>query len=64
MHDGSVPWLGAVIDRYDRGGIDRPSRAAEIHHLGLTMDDKADLIAFLRILSGISQFASLPKLPR
>ncbi len=26
MHDGSVPTLEAVIDLYDRGGIDRPSR--------------------------------------
>ncbi len=48
MHDGSVPTLDAVIDLYDRGGIERPSRAEEIHPLGLTKAEKADLIAFLR----------------
>ena len=36
MHDGSVPTLDAVIDLYDRGGIERPSRAEEIKPLGLT----------------------------
>ena len=36
MHDGSVPTLDAVLDLYDRGGIERPSRAEEIHRLGLT----------------------------
>ncbi len=33
MHDGSLPTLEDVIDLYDRGGIDRPSRADEIHPL-------------------------------
>jgi cytochrome c peroxidase len=28
MHDGSIAILDAVIDLYDRGGIDRPSRSA------------------------------------
>src|SRR5262249_46149670 len=36
MHDGSVPTLEAVIDLYNRGGIDRPSRAEEIRPLALT----------------------------
>ncbi|MEO9191257.1 MAG: cytochrome c peroxidase [Acetobacteraceae bacterium] len=52
MHDGSVPSLEAVIDLYDRGGIDRPSRAEAIRKLGLTARDKADLVAFLRTLTG------------
>ena len=52
MHDGSVPTLEAVIDLYDRGGIDRPSRSELIHPLGLTAEEKADLLAFLKTLSG------------
>jgi cytochrome c peroxidase len=51
MHDGSVPTLEAVIDLYDRGGIDRPSRAVEIRPLGLTPSEKADLLAFLKTLT-------------
>jgi cytochrome c peroxidase len=64
MHDGSVPTLEAVIDLYDRGGIERPSRADEIHPLGLTKDEKADLIAFLHTLNGALQPVSFPELPR
>jgi cytochrome c peroxidase len=64
MHDGSLPTLEAVIDLYDRGGIDRPSRAEEIHPLGLSVEEKADLIAFLGTLTGANQPVSLPVLPR
>ncbi|WP_336491652.1 cytochrome-c peroxidase [Methylobacterium nigriterrae] len=51
MHDGSVATLEAVIDLYDRGGIDRPSRSADIRPLGLSRDEKSDLVAFLRSLT-------------
>ena len=51
MHDGSVPTLDAVIELYDRGGIDRPSRAEIIRPLHLTASDKSDLIAFLHTLT-------------
>lgn len=64
MHDGSLPTLEAVIDLYDRGGIDRPSRDAEIHPLGLSTEEKADLIAFLQTLTGAAQPVSIPTLPR
>jgi len=64
MHDGSVQSLEAVIDLYDRGGIERPSRAEEIHPLGLTMSEKSDLIAFLNTLNGTSNAITFPVLPR
>jgi cytochrome c peroxidase len=64
MHDGSVPTLEAVLDLYDRGGIERPSRAEEIHRLGLTEAEKADLIAFLATLNGTPEPVSFPALPR
>jgi cytochrome c peroxidase len=64
MHNGSVPTLQAVIDLYDRGGIDRPSRDAEIHPLGLSDDEKADLVAFLQTLNGASATVAEPTLPR
>ena len=58
MHDGSVPTLDAVIDLYNRGGINRPSRSELIHPLGLTPEEKADLLAFLKTLSGESDATS------
>jgi cytochrome c peroxidase len=64
MHDGSVATLDAVIDLYDRGGVNRPSRADDIRPLGLTRDEKADLIAFLQTLTGTQVPVSLPRLPR
>jgi cytochrome c peroxidase len=51
MHDGSLRSLEAVIDHYDRGGVDRPSRSARVRPLGLGPDEKADLRAFLESVS-------------
>ena len=64
MHDGSLPTLGDVIDLYNRGGIDRPSRDDEIHQLNLPQSEKADLIAFLQTLSGKPKDVAVPTLPR
>ncbi|MBN9560297.1 MAG: c-type cytochrome [Alphaproteobacteria bacterium] len=64
MHDGSVPTLDAVIDLYDRGGIARPSRSALIQPLGLTDQERRDLIAFLRTLTSPPEPVTVPTLPR
>ena len=53
-----------VIALYDRGGIERPSRSVLIRPLGLTENEKADLIAFLHTLTSASQPVSFPVLPR
>jgi cytochrome c peroxidase len=53
MHDGSLSTLDAVIDYYDRGGNPAPSRDADLKPLGLTADEKRQLIAFLRSLTGM-----------
>ena len=64
MHDGSLPSLRAVVDLYDRGGIDRPSRDAEIRPLSLTDGEKADLVTFLETLSSPPEPLTVPQLPR
>ncbi len=64
MHDGSLPTLADVIDLYNRGGIDRPSRDDEIHRLNLAQSEKSDLIAFLQTLSGKPKDVAVPTLPR
>jgi cytochrome c peroxidase len=64
MHDGSIATLEAVIDLYDRGGIERPSRSDLIAPLGLSKDEKAELIALLKTLNGTSESVALPALPR
>jgi len=50
MHDGSLTSLESVIDFYDRGGIDNPQKDPMLRPLGLSQQDKADLVAFLRVL--------------
>ncbi|WGD53617.1 cytochrome c peroxidase [Bradyrhizobium sp. CB1650] len=57
MHDGSVATLEEVIELYDKGGIDRPSRSPSIRPLLLSATEKADLIAFLQTLSASSPAA-------
>jgi cytochrome c peroxidase len=64
MHDGSLPTIEEVIDLYNRGGIDRPSRDDEIHQLNLPQSAKADLIAFLETLNAAPKPFSAPALPR
>ena len=64
MHDGSIQTLEAVIDLYNRGGIERPSRSELIRPLGLTQHQKADLISFLQTLTSDTETAAIPALPR
>jgi cytochrome c peroxidase len=52
MHDGSLATLKDVVEHYDRGGVDRPSRSQEIAALNLTPEEKDDLVAFLETLTG------------
>jgi len=64
MHDGSLATLEDVIDLYNRGGIERPSRDDEIHQLNLPQNEKTDLIAFLDTLNSKAEPVALPALPR
>jgi cytochrome c peroxidase len=64
MHDGSLATLEAVVDHYDRGGVTRPSRSELVKPLGLTGQEKADLIAFLATLTGDGNPTAIPTLPR
>jgi cytochrome c peroxidase len=64
MHDGSLSDLGAVIDLYDRGGVERPSRDSHIRRRDFSAAEKADLIAFLQTLSAEDPPTTVPRLPR
>jgi cytochrome c peroxidase len=64
MHNGSLPTLAEVVDLYDRGGIDRPSRSLKIKALGLTDLEKADIIEFLSALTSEGPRVDPPPQPR
>lgn len=54
MHSGQLATLQAVVDFYDAGGGTPVvgTKDSMIVPLGLTADEKADLVAFLRTLTG------------
>jgi cytochrome c peroxidase len=64
MHDGSISTLAEVIELYDRGGIERPSRSELISPLMLSQQEKADLLAFLETLTSTPRSVEVPVLPR
>ena len=64
MHDGSIRTLEDVVEHYDRGGVDRPSRSDLIVPLGLTAQDKLDLVEFLKSLSSSLTPTTVPVFPR
>ncbi len=52
MHDGSFKTLEEVVEHYDKGGIKNPHLDQRLKPLRLTAEEKQDIVAFLRALSG------------
>jgi cytochrome c peroxidase len=50
MHDGSIGTLEKVVDFYDAGGGANPNLDPRLEPLGLTDEEKAALVAFLKAL--------------
>ncbi len=61
MHDGSEATLRDVIDFYDRGGNDNPYLDGGMRPLGLTEQERSDLVALLETFSSddLERFSSL-----
>ncbi len=51
MHNGVFATLAEVVDFFDRGGGDAPNKSPLLQPLGLSADEKSDLVAFLEALS-------------
>jgi cytochrome c peroxidase len=64
MHDGVFRTLEEVIDFLDQGGGANPHLSPLVKPLGLSAEEKADLIAFLKALTGAPLSISVPKLPK
>jgi cytochrome c peroxidase len=52
MHDGSLQTLEEVVDYYDKGGKPNKNLDVNLKPLHLTDQQKKDLVAFLKALSG------------
>ena len=65
MHNGAFYTLEEVVEFYDQGGADDPfgTKTEKIQPLGLSDEEKADLVAFLEALSGTEVLTARPELP-
>ena len=52
MHDGSQKTLEEVIEWYAKGGHPNPHLSDKIKKLDLSSQDKADLVEFMKALTG------------
>lgn len=63
MHDGVFKTLEEVIDFKDKGGAANPHLSPLMKPLGLTSEEKNDLLVFLKALDGAPLKVVMPKLP-
>jgi cytochrome c peroxidase len=64
MHDGSLKTLEEVVEHYDKGGNPNPYLDKDLRQkLNLTAQEKADVVAFLKALTGEEIKVDLPELP-
>lgn len=63
MHDGRFATLEQVVDFYIEGGTANPNLDPDMRPFKLTDQDKEDLIAFMRALTGDPLVQAPPKLP-
>ena len=52
MHNASAATLADVVKVYEKGGIARPSRSPMLLPLGVTDQERLDLVAFMETLTG------------
>jgi len=65
MHDGSLATLEQVVEHYDKGGNPNPSLDTDMKKLDLTSQEKGDVVAFMKALTGETKKLEelLPTLP-
>ena len=63
MHNGMYRTLEEVVEHYDRGGDVKDNLDPEVKPLNLTAQERADLVAFMRSLTGSPMKVTLPQLP-
>jgi cytochrome c peroxidase len=64
MHDGAFKTLEEVVEFMNNGGSANPNLSGMVKPLNLTAEEKGDLVAFLKALTGETIKVSLPKLPK
>lgn len=62
-HNGSLSNLETIVQHYETGGIDRPSRSVDMKPFTLTDTEREDLINFLISLTADKSEVAMPVLP-
>ena len=60
MHNGAFATLVDVVAHYNGGGGDHPNKSRLVNRLRLSDDEQADLVAFLKALTGKQRTFDLP----
>ncbi|MEQ6343077.1 MAG: c-type cytochrome [Gammaproteobacteria bacterium] len=63
MHSGVYKTLEEVVDHYNRGGENLENPDPNLKPLNLTDQEKSDLVAFLKSLTGKHMAMTVPQLP-
>lgn len=63
MHDGSLKTLEEVVEHYNKGGNPNPNLDKDIKKLNLTKSEVADVVAFMKALTGETKKIEMPTLP-
>ena len=63
MHNGAYRTLEEVVEHYERGGDVKDNLSPEMKPLELSAQDKADLVAFMKSLTGKPMRVVIPQLP-
>lgn len=63
MHSGVFDTLEEVVEFYNAGGGEGPNKTALLKPLGLNANEKADLVEFLKSLTGDAPAVTIPELP-
>lgn len=64
MHNGAYATLAEVVDHYDRGGDAKANLDANMKPLGLTAEERRDLVQFMRSLTSAPRVVVVPNLPQ
>jgi len=64
MHDGSQKTLEEVVEWYAKGGHPNPQLSDKMKKLDLSKQDKADLVAYMKSLTGPYPKVAIDRLPK
>ncbi len=63
MHNGAYPTLDEVVEHYNKGGVNLENLDPNMKPLNLNSQEKADIVAFMKSLTGKAMVVTVPRLP-